>query len=88
MSMSRAKRFQIPVNDEENRLFQRAARASGVAAAEWARTRLKKEAALVLSTPRSSPRAAVDGLRKVNAPTGDIATMIRQSTKDRYGRLP
>lgn len=91
MSMARIKRFQIPVNDEENRLLQRAARAEGLPTAEWARRRLRLEAERTLSRGALlTAREAVMKLASLNAPVTDVETMVRESTEGRYGddRLP
>ena len=86
MSMSRVKRFQIPVNEEESRLLQRAAKAEGLPAAEWARRRLKLEAERTLSRGSLlTARESVLRLSALHAPVADVETMVRESTEGRYG---
>jgi hypothetical protein len=43
-----SKRFQIPATPKDQKLFQSAARRSGLSAAEWARRLLRREAEFVL----------------------------------------
>ena len=82
------KRFQIPVDDAENQLFQRAAEAHGEAAAVWARNLLTRAAEKTLAGGAISPKRAVENLRQLNAPTAEIEQMIRESVEGRYGDLP
>lgn len=81
------KRFQIPVDEKEDRLFHRAAKRVGLPAAEWARRRLKIEADRTLSSSNLTPQQILNELRNLNAPTGNIEDMIRESVEGRYGKF-
>mgnify|MGYP001610480986 CR=1 FL=1 len=83
--MSRVKRFQIPVTDEENRLLHRAARLEGIPAAEWARTRLKQEAERALTRGHGlTAQEVVLRLADLNAPVSDWESMKSESLRGRY----
>jgi uncharacterized protein (DUF1778 family) len=85
MSMARIQRLQIPVTDEENRLFQRAAQKEGVPAAEWARNRLRRDAERILAQNENlSPADAVRALSKLNAPIADWRTLKKEILQGRY----
>lgn len=47
--MSMSKRFQIPSDDQDQRLYREAAKKQGVPAAEWARRILREQARKELS---------------------------------------
>ena len=82
MSMSRSKRFQIPVNSAEEELFKSASRRAGLSAAEWARQHLK---VIAMENQRpETPREALTRLFSLNAPVAEVKEMKAQSLKGRY----
>ena len=86
--MSRLKRFQIPVDEQENSLFQKAAQRAGLPAAEWARRQLKKDAQHLLSmVPLMTAQEALKKIFALNAPVGTVDEMIEESTNGKYDSL-
>ena len=82
--MSIKKCLQVPVSNTEDRLFRSAAKIYAISAAEWARRVLRKAAEMDLSTElRLDPLEAVERLSAINAPVGDVDTMIEESLRGR-----
>jgi hypothetical protein len=81
--MSRTKRIQIPVGDQECSYFQAAARREGLPLAEWARRQLREKADEVLGRAALGPREALARLMALEAPVAPVETMIEES----IGRL-
>lgn len=78
------KRIQIPVEETEADLFRRAARRAGLPMAEWARRLLRAGAERALGAGAPTPREALDALCALDAPVGDVESMVEESTRGRY----
>jgi len=82
--MSMSKRIQIPISESEARLYQIAAKKTGLSLAEWARQLMKAKATETMGPSKKSPEAALKALFEINAPVDDVEVMISQSFKGRY----
>jgi hypothetical protein len=78
------KRIQIPITESEARLFQVAAKKTGLSLAEWARQLMKAKATETMGPIKKTPEAALQALFEINAPVDDVQVMINQSFKGRY----
>lgn len=84
MPMGMTKRLQIPVTEQECTYFQTAARRAGLPLSEWVRRHLWEKANKAAKSSPLSPRDALDLLRRLEAPIGDVNSMVEESLSERY----
>jgi hypothetical protein len=77
--MSRTKRLQIPVSEQEIFQFQAAACRAGLPLAEWARRQLREKADEALGGAALGPREALALLKSLGAPVAPVEIMIEES---------
>jgi hypothetical protein len=82
--MAKDKKLQVPVTEQEISKYQAAARIYNIPTAEWARRILQKAADRDLSsTAFLDPVTALNKLKSLNAPVGDVTTMNEESVEGR-----